>query len=74
MISVHNAAGSTGLRMNCRDRENKENQMDFLGVGRQVKKKEEARKSVEQLGHSTWDARHRSTTFPLELGRAVFKL
>lgn len=74
MISVNNSAGSTGLKMYCRDRENKENQMDFLGVGQQVKKNKEARKSIEQLEHSAWDARHRSTTFLLELGRAVFKL
>lgn len=42
MISVNNSAGSTGLRMNCRDRENKENQMDFLGAGWQGKQKKEA--------------------------------
>lgn len=43
MISVNNSAGSTGLRMNSRDRENKENQMDFLGAECQGKKKKEAR-------------------------------
>lgn len=74
MISVNNSAVSTGLRMNCRNRENKENQMDFLGVGWQVKKNKEASKSIEPLGHSTWAAGYRSATFLLELGRAVLKL
>lgn len=77
MISVNNSAGSTGLRMNCRDRENKENQMDFLGAGWQGKKKKEAsngEKNIEELGHS---AGMQDTDLPwscLELGRTVFKL
>lgn len=67
MISVNNSAGSTGLRMNCRDRENKENQMDFLGAGWQGKKKKEA-SNGEKISKS-WDARHRSTVVLLGAGQ-----
>lgn len=72
MISVNNSAGSSGLRMNSRDRENKENQMDFLGAACQGKKKKEARNAEKYWTAEavSWDARHRSTMFLLGPGQS----